>query len=50
VSGNFGKPFEKHPLGTLGNKWEINIKVDVKGTDYEGMRWKKYSRLLIFWG
>jgi hypothetical protein len=34
-----GKPEGKRPFGTSRHSWDDNIRMDLKGTDWEGVDW-----------
>jgi hypothetical protein len=39
-----GKREGKRPLGRPSHTWEDNIKMDLKGLEYEGMGWKQLAQ------
>jgi hypothetical protein len=36
--------FRKMPLETPRHKWEVNIKMDIKEMEYEGVDWIKVAQ------
>jgi hypothetical protein len=44
-----GKPEGKRPLGRPRRRWVDNIKIDLRGTGWDGMDWIKLAQDMDQW-